>query len=70
MTVLGLPLSMFLVFVATIVAGSLGAVHFLIVHMIMKRPFPDEMAPLPEREPAAPSAGPVKGGRGPEGGAR
>lgn len=66
MTVLGLPLSMFLVFVATIVAGSLGAVHFLIVHTIMKRPFPDETVPLPERDPAAPSAGPVKGGRHPD----
>lgn len=42
MTVLGLPLSMFLVFVATLVAGSLGAIHYTIVHIIGKRPFGDE----------------------------
>lgn len=42
MTVLGMPFSMFLVFVATILAGSLGAIHFVIVHMIMGRPFADQ----------------------------
>ena len=39
MTVLGLPLAMFLVFVATILAGSIGALHYLIVHRLMGRPF-------------------------------
>jgi hypothetical protein len=39
---LGLPLPMFLIFVATVVAGSLGAIHFIIVHVLMGRPFGDE----------------------------
>ncbi len=42
MTTLGMPNSMALVFAATILAGSLGAIHFVIVHMIMGRPFSDE----------------------------
>lgn len=42
MTVLGMPLSMFLVFAATILAGSLGAIHFVVFHMILKRPFADQ----------------------------
>lgn len=50
MTVLGLPLSMFLVFAATILAGSLGAIHFTIVHLMMRRPFPDEAAPIPTHD--------------------
>lgn len=51
MTVLGLPLSMFLVFAATILAGSLGAIHFTVVHLLMKRPFPDEGVPIEVRDP-------------------
>jgi len=39
---LGLPLPMFLIFVATVVAGSLGALHFVVVHVLMGRPFGDE----------------------------
>jgi hypothetical protein len=42
MTVLGMPLSMFLVFVATILAGSLGAIHYVVFHMILGRPFADQ----------------------------
>lgn len=38
MTVLGMPLEMFLIFVGTIVAGSLGAVHYVVVHVIMGKP--------------------------------
>lgn len=38
MAVLGMPIAMFLVFVATLVAGSLGAAHYLIVHVVMGRP--------------------------------
>ena len=38
MTVLGMPLEMFLVFVATILAGSLGAIHYVIVHILLGRP--------------------------------
>lgn len=38
MSVLGMPTGMFLVFVATLVAGSLGAAHFVIVHLIMGKP--------------------------------
>ena len=42
MTILGLPTSMFLIFALTIVAGSLGAIHYTIMHIILKRPFGDE----------------------------
>ncbi|WP_167599479.1 hypothetical protein [Halorussus marinus] len=38
MSVLGMPTGMFLVFVATLVAGSLGAAHFVIVHVLMGKP--------------------------------
>ena len=51
MTVLGLPLSMFLVFVATILAGSFGAIHYTVVHLIMGRPFPDEGVRIPTHDP-------------------
>lgn len=51
MTVFGLPLSMFLVFVATVLAGSLGAIHYVIVHVIMGKGFPDEEAPIEVHEP-------------------
>lgn len=42
MTVLGMPLSMFLVFVATILAGSLGAIHYVVFHIFLGRPFADQ----------------------------
>jgi hypothetical protein len=51
MTILGLPLSMFLVFVATVLAGSLGAIHYVIVHVIMGRGFPDEDLPIEVHDP-------------------
>ena len=38
MAILGMPLDMFLVFVATILAGSLGAIHYVVVHVIMGKP--------------------------------
>ncbi len=46
MTTLGLPTSMFLVFVATVLAGSLGAIHYVIVHIIMGRPFAEVPPPV------------------------
>jgi photosystem II stability/assembly factor-like uncharacterized protein len=42
MTTFGMPTSMFLVFLATVLAGSLGAIHYLIVHVLLRRPFADE----------------------------
>jgi hypothetical protein len=42
MTILGMPESMFIVFVATILAGSLGAIHYTIVHVLLEKPFGDE----------------------------
>lgn len=51
MTILGLPTSMFLVFVATIIAGSLGAIHYLIVHVILGRPFAEIAPPLVQARP-------------------
>lgn len=38
MSVLGMPTGMFLVFAATLVAGSLGTAHYVIVHVIMGQP--------------------------------
>jgi ABC-type transport system involved in cytochrome c biogenesis permease subunit len=40
--VLGMPTEMALVFAATLMAGSLGAIHFLVAHVWLKRPFGDE----------------------------
>lgn len=41
MTVLGMPDSMFLVFVATLIAGSLGAMHYVVIHVVLGRPVND-----------------------------
>lgn len=41
MTVLGMPDTMFLVFVATLIAGSLGAIHYVIVHVALGKPVND-----------------------------
>lgn len=38
MSVLGMPLGMFLVFAATLIAGSLGALHYVVVHVLMGKP--------------------------------
>lgn len=38
MPVIGIPMDMFLVFVATVLAGSLGAIHYLVVHVLMGQP--------------------------------
>ena len=68
MTVLGMPLSMFLVFVATVLAGSLGAIHYVIVHMILKRPFADEGHALEIRTASGRASGERGRGRRPGGG--
>lgn len=39
MTILGLPLATFVVFVATVVAGSIGAAHYAYVHAVRDEPF-------------------------------
>lgn len=41
MTVFGLPTVTFVMAVATILAGSLGAIHYVVVHKIRGKPFPD-----------------------------
>lgn len=41
MTVFGMPESMFLVFVASLLAGSLGAIHYVVVHVLLGRPVND-----------------------------
>jgi len=33
---------MFLVFLVVLLAGSLGAIHYVIVHILLRRPFGDE----------------------------
>jgi hypothetical protein len=38
MSVLGMPTDMFIVFVLTLLAGSIGAIHYTVVHVIMGRP--------------------------------
>jgi hypothetical protein len=68
MTVLGMPLSMFLVFVATVLAGSLGAIHYVIFHMILKRPFADEGHALEVRTASGRASG--ERGRGPGAGSK
>jgi hypothetical protein len=64
MTALGLPGPMFWIFVATIVAGSLGAIHFLIVHVALGRPVVE--TPPPGLDPGG---GGDSGAPPPEGGA-
>lgn len=58
---LGLPLSMFLVFVIVILAGSLGAIHYLVVHIVLRRPFGDVPAD------GLPAGGGARAGSGGEG---
>lgn len=50
MTVLGMPTGMFLVFAATLVAGSLGAAHYVIVHVIMGKPVAENIREEPSAE--------------------
>jgi hypothetical protein len=37
---------MFVIFVATVLAGSLGAIHYVIVHIVMGRPFAEIPPPV------------------------
>ncbi|WP_217493263.1 hypothetical protein [Haladaptatus sp. W1] len=39
LAILGLPVDMFVVFIATIIVGSIGAIHYLIVHVLGGKPF-------------------------------
>ena len=55
--VLGMPTEMFLVFAATVVAGSLGAIHFVIFHLLMGRPYGDEEVSLERRRAGERTAG-------------
>jgi len=64
MTVLGLPLPMFLVFAATVLAGSLGAIHYVVFHVVLRRPFADEGHPLEVRDPSGRTATKRPGGGG------
>lgn len=50
MSVLGMPVEMFLVFVATLLAGSLGAIHFLTVHVLMGKPVVENIREEPTAE--------------------
>ncbi|GAB3326368.1 MULTISPECIES: hypothetical protein [Haloplanus] len=50
MPVLGMPTGMFLVFVATLVAGSLGTAHYVIVHVIMGQPVDEYIREEPPSE--------------------
>jgi len=61
----GLPLPMFLVFALVILAGSLGAIHYLIVHVVLRRPFGDE----PADGPSGIGAGERRAAESAEGGA-
>lgn len=44
MSIVGMPLEMFLVFVATVFVGSAAMIHYVIVHVLMGRP-PEENIP-------------------------
>lgn len=50
MAVLGMPAEMFLVFVATLVAGSIGATHYVIVHIVMGKPVAEHIREEPEAD--------------------
>lgn len=39
MTVFGLPTATFAMVIATVLAGSLGMIHYLLVHKLMGKPF-------------------------------
>lgn len=73
MPTLGLPTPMFLIFVATVLAGSLGAIHYVVVHIILGRPFAEIPPPvlreggLPEPGAGAGAGGPGASGSGSEG---
>lgn len=41
MSVLGIPLATFLAFVATVIAGSIGMLHYVVVHGLLDEPFPE-----------------------------
>jgi len=43
MSALGMPTDMFLVFLGTLVAGSLGTVHFVVVHVVMGKPIDENI---------------------------
>lgn len=64
MPTLGLPTPMFLIFVATVLAGSLGAIHYVVVHIILGRPFA-EIPPPVLREGGLPEPGADAGAGGP-----
>lgn len=38
MTILGMPFEMFLIFAVTLLGGSIGAIHYVIVHVLMGKP--------------------------------
>lgn len=50
MPMLGMPTSMFLVFVATLIAGSLGALHYVVVHVLMGTPVDETIRTSPGGE--------------------
>lgn len=64
MTILGLPLPMFLVFAATLLAGSLGAIHFLVVHIWLARPIREITPPRVADASGGAAADAEAGGRG------
>ncbi len=68
MTILGLPPSMFAVFALTVLAGSVGAIHYTVVHIILKRPFGDEDDRRERRQGLGRSATDVGSSNGPGGG--
>lgn len=57
MMTFGLPDSMFFVFVGTVLAGSLAAIHYVVVHVIMRRPFDDRPTPRKVRPGPSTRAG-------------
>ena len=61
MPTFGLPTSMFLVFLATILAGSIGAIHYLIVHVVMGKPFAEIPPPIVRENPDIAAGGAASG---------
>ncbi|WP_164974839.1 hypothetical protein [Halegenticoccus tardaugens] len=49
---MGLPIETFAMVIATVLAGSLGMGHYLIVHKLMDKPFPGGDRTKPEEQAA------------------
>lgn len=50
MVVLGMPAAMFFVFAVTLIAGSMAAIHYTIVHVLLGKPVDESSSASAMRE--------------------